>query len=40
VKKAGSLSRITDRFIEYVDREDLKGKLLQEIKRLVNEEYK
>lgn len=35
VKVSGSLSRLTDRFVEYTDSEDLKEKLLQEIKTIL-----
>lgn len=36
VKVSGSLSRLTDKFVEYTDSEDLKEKLMREIKELVN----
>ena len=36
MKVSGSLSRLTDKFVEYTDSEDLKEKLMEEIKELSN----
>jgi hypothetical protein len=36
IKISGSLSRITNRFVEYMDSKDLKEKIMQQIKELAS----